>query len=168
MSTFVVGWYLIYTRPRSEKKVAERLSEAKIDFYLPTIMTPRTWHDRKKIIETPLFPSYVFIYLRQLQDYYAGLAADGVLYYVRFGKQIARVDELIINNLKLLVNDGKGLEVSSEYFRPSETLLITEGSLSGLFCEVVRHKDKEMLLVRVKLLNRCILIDMPVNYVVKA
>lgn len=168
MSNFVVGWYLIYTRPRSEKKVAQRLSDAKIDFYLPTMKISRTWHDRKKTIESPLFPSYVFIYLRQLQDYYAGLAADGALYYVRFGKQIARVNELIISNLKLVVNEGKALEVSSDYFSPSQTLMITEGSLSGLSCEVVRHKDKEMLLVRVNLLNRCILIDMPVNYVVKA
>ena len=168
MSNFVVGWYLIYTRPRSEKKVAERLSEEKVECYLPTMKTPRSWNDRKRIIETPLFPSYVFIYLRQLQDYYTGLGVEGVLYYVRFGKQIARVDDTIINSLKLLVDDGEGLEVSSEYFRPSETLLIKDGPLSGLSCEVVKHKDKEKILVRVNLLNRCILVDMPLNYLVKA
>ncbi|GAA0557096.1 transcription termination/antitermination protein NusG [Chitinophaga japonensis] len=164
MSNFVSGWYLLYTKPRREKKVADRLSEESIMFYLPTVNILRNWNDRKKMVEAPLFPSYVFIYLQQLQDYYKGLDVEGVLQYVKFGKQIAKVSEDTVSNLKILISRGKYLEVSSDYFEPSKKLLIKEGPLSGLTCEVVQHKNREKILVRVNLLNRVILMDMPISH----
>ena len=63
MNNFLKGWYLIYTRPRHEKKVFLQLTEMKVRSLLPTTKKLRTWHDRKKYIDEPLFPSYIFVYL---------------------------------------------------------------------------------------------------------
>jgi len=41
-------WYAIYTRPRAEKQVAERLHEKGIHVYLPLQKKLRQWSDRKK------------------------------------------------------------------------------------------------------------------------
>lgn len=60
-----MNWYVIYTKPKWEKKVAGRLNEIGINCYCPLKTQVRQWSDRKKKIEIPVFNSYVFV---QLED----------------------------------------------------------------------------------------------------
>lgn len=61
-------WYALHTSYRSEKKVAERISEmAGMEAYLPLYSEERVWSDRRKTSDFPLFPQTVFVrcsYLR--------------------------------------------------------------------------------------------------------
>ncbi|MFB6456939.1 UpxY family transcription antiterminator [Chitinophaga sp. Hz27] len=159
MSTFSSGWYLIYTRPRLEKKVVEQLATRGVSCYLPMVRASRQWSDRKKILTTPLFPSYVFVYLRNTSEYFAGQQTDGVVNYVRFGKSVAMVREKVINNIRLVIDECDEIDVSSEYFRQGQQLIIQEGPLAGLSCEMVQYKGKDKALVRVDLLQRSLLVD---------
>lgn len=59
------NWYVVYTKPKWEKKVAEKLAEVGIECYCPLITQIKQWTDRKKAVEVPLFNSYVFV---QLED----------------------------------------------------------------------------------------------------
>ena len=54
-------WNVLYTTPRAEKKVYNRLVEMDIETYLPLYKTIRQWSDRKKKVEVPLFNSYIFV-----------------------------------------------------------------------------------------------------------
>jgi len=54
-------WYVVYTKPRCEKKVYSRLSEKGIEAYCPQNRLRRKWSDRIKWVEEPLFKSYVFV-----------------------------------------------------------------------------------------------------------
>ena len=54
-------WYALYTESRKEKKVATRLAQLGIEVYCPLILQVRQWSDRKKKVEVPLLPSYVFV-----------------------------------------------------------------------------------------------------------
>ena len=161
MNKFHAGWYLIYTKPRHEKKVHTHLTEIKINSFLPTKKTLRSWHDRKKYVDQPLFPSYVFIYLNDIQNYYDGMDTDGALYYVRMGKELARVSETVVDNIKLAASQGTDIEVSDDHFQPGRHLVIKQGALTGLFCEVIQWHSKHRLLVRVDLLKRNILLTLP-------
>ena len=161
MNSFRAGWYVIYTKPRHEKKVYTRLTENQITSFLPTKKSLRVWHDRKKIVDEPLFPSYVFIYLNNLQCYYEGMDAEGALYYVRTGKEIAMVNESIVNNIRLVSHQGNEVEICDNRFEPGRRLVISQGPLTGLSCEVVESSGKSKLLVRVEILQRNILIKLP-------
>jgi transcriptional antiterminator RfaH len=163
MNTFPSGWYLIYTKPRHEKKVYTQLTERNINSFLPLAKKLRTWHDRKKYVDEPLFPSYVFVYLNDLQNYYEGIDAEGSLHYVKIGKEIARVNEAVVENIKLVTGQAEDFEVSDERFQSGQKLVIREGALTGLSCEV-QLKYKKMLLVRVDLLQRSILLKMPAEH----
>jgi transcriptional antiterminator RfaH len=55
------NWYVLYTKPRHEKKVAERLTAAGHKVYCPLQKVVRKWSDRTKVVEEPLFKGYVFI-----------------------------------------------------------------------------------------------------------
>lgn len=137
--------------------------EREVNCFLPMTKKLRTWHDRKKYIDEPLFPSYIFVYLEDLQNYYEGIDADGSLHYVRIGKEIARVNEAVVKNIQLVTEQGESLEVSDGRFQYGQRLVITEGALTGLSCEVVQLNCKKMLLVRVDLLQRSILLKVPVE-----
>ena len=58
-----MSWYVLYTKPRSEKKVEEELLSIGIHAYCPTRSEIRIWSDRKKRVEIPLLPSMVLVNL---------------------------------------------------------------------------------------------------------
>ena len=55
-------WFAIYTRSRNEKKVVAGLLEQGHEAWVPLMKTMRQWSDRKKVVEVPLFNSYIFIF----------------------------------------------------------------------------------------------------------
>ena len=55
------NWNVLYTTPRSEIKVADRLSKMGFNVYCPTRLETRQWSDRKKKLKVPLLPSMVLI-----------------------------------------------------------------------------------------------------------
>ena len=167
MKNFHAGWYLIYTKPRHEKKLHIRLSENNLTTFLPTKKVLRTWHDRKKYIDEPLFPSYLFIYLRDMQNYYEGIDAEGSLYYVRTGKEIARVSESLVESIKLVTDAAKDVEVSDTRFQAGRQLVITQGPLTGLACEVVQQNNMQKILLRVELLQRNLLLSLTPQHVME-
>jgi hypothetical protein len=56
-------WFVVYTKPRTEIKVSQRLSVLGIENYVPTRIEVRQWSDRKKKITVPLLPSMVLVSL---------------------------------------------------------------------------------------------------------
>jgi len=58
-------WFVLYTKPRTELKVSQRLSVLGIENYTPTRMEVRQWSDRKKKILVPLLPSMVLVRLNE-------------------------------------------------------------------------------------------------------
>lgn len=57
------NWFVIYTKPRQELKVLERLTHLGIEAYTPTKIEVRKWSDRKKKVTVCLLPSMVLVYL---------------------------------------------------------------------------------------------------------
>jgi len=164
MNNNKTGWSVIYTKPRHEKKVCEQLTKVEVESFLPMIKTLRTWSDRKKYIDMPLFPSYLFVKLPDNQSYFRSLQLDGMLYYLRSGKAIASVGESVINNIKMLLGHPQQIEVSHDHFQPGVNLAIREGPFTGFECEVVNYKGKEKILVRIDLLKRSLLLNIPVEH----
>ena len=61
---FKKNWYVLYTSPRFEKRVLERLELNGTESYLPLHRCPRVWSDRVKLVEIPLFNSYIFVHCK--------------------------------------------------------------------------------------------------------
>ncbi|MDR1357384.1 MAG: UpxY family transcription antiterminator [Tannerellaceae bacterium] len=60
-------WFVLYTSPRAEKQVIERLKLNGTESWLPLHRSPRVWSDRIKMVDVPLFNSYVFVYCPENQ-----------------------------------------------------------------------------------------------------
>jgi transcriptional antiterminator RfaH len=64
-STISKNWFVIYTKPRQELKVLERLTHLGIEAYTPTKIEVRKWSDRKKKVTVCLLPSMVLVCLEE-------------------------------------------------------------------------------------------------------
>ncbi len=161
MRIFQIGWYIIYTRPRHEKKTANDLLMMGIETFVPVTIQRRKWQDRMKSVESVLFPSYVFVKLENASQFFNSSKAFGFVSYVKTGKLIAKVGDHIISNIKRAVNESGEIHVSEKTFFPGAKVIIREGAFNGLECEIVNFEGKEKVLLRVDLLNRCLLINLP-------
>lgn len=56
-----MSWFVLYTAARAEKKVRDRVAEIGYEVFLPIHKVKRKWSDRIKVVEQPLFSSYVFV-----------------------------------------------------------------------------------------------------------
>src|SRR5688572_20466592 len=99
MNTVSLDWHLIYVRPQQENKIAEHLNGKNIMCFLPRISEVRKWHDRKKIIQMPLFPGYIFVNLNSKHEYFLCQAIEGVCSFVKIGKQPATVRQTVIDQI---------------------------------------------------------------------
>jgi transcriptional antiterminator RfaH len=161
MNTFRTGWYLLYTKPNREIKVAGCLAFKKIQHYLPVIRKIKGAPGKEKTVQMPLFPSYIFIRLMKQEDYYEGCDTEGVCGYVKSGNQLVSVCEHIIDQLRISADKAESVYVSAEYFQPGPVVEVRKGSLSGLSGELVQFYGKQKILVRLNMLNRVILVDLP-------
>ena len=59
------NWFVLYTKPRQELKVLERLTILGIEAYTPTKIEVRKWSDRKKKVVVCLLPSMVLVCLEE-------------------------------------------------------------------------------------------------------
>jgi transcriptional antiterminator RfaH len=160
MSFFEIGWYIIYTKPRQEKNLTQDLIRMGIEIYLPIRDEKRRWKDRIKVIERPLFPSYVFVKLKSYIQFYNSSRARGFVKYIKISKGLAKVRDSVIENIELALNEVDNFEISSELFPLGKKVIISKGTFSGMDCEIVNHRGRNKVLVRIELLNRCIIVNL--------
>jgi transcription antitermination factor NusG len=160
-----MGWYVIYTRPKYEKKVKEELIAQKYISYLPLISKISTWSDRRKMIEVPLFPSYVFVSLDDIKIYYKLLQIKGVVNFIKFENKFAIVKDSEIETIKLLINKSSRIEVNTE-IKTGEKKIITFGPFCGYECEVSSYNGKNKVYVKIESLRQTITAEIDIVYLI--
>jgi transcription antitermination factor NusG len=78
-----LNWYVLYTSPRAEKQVHDRIAALEMEVWLPLHHAPRVWSDRVKIVEVPLFNSYIFIKCKEyeLRDLLKVYGVSRIVFY---------------------------------------------------------------------------------------
>ena len=94
-----MNWYVLFTKPRSEKKVEKQLLSLGINAFCPTRPEIRFWSDRKKRIEVPVLPSMVLVNIDDNEINKVFKCSSVVRYMFWLGKR-ARVRQSEINILK--------------------------------------------------------------------
>ena len=122
-------WIAVYTKPRHEKIVKKELLNKGFGVYLPTLKKKRKWSDRKKWVEFPLFKSYIFV-LTEIKDALFILQTIGVVRIVKFGEEIAVINNKNIKAIKLMIENGYS-PTAIDYFEKGESVEVKEGPLKG-------------------------------------
>ena len=137
-------WFVVYTRPQQELKVAEQLSAMGITNYCPTITLLKQYSDRKKKVNKPLLFSYVMVELEENQRNKV-FSCSGIVRYLFYLGRPAVVPtfeiHLMQNHLNGVYND---IEVTTLSVGDSHT--ITQGPFSGVSGKVVETNNTKVKL----------------------
>jgi transcription antitermination factor NusG len=134
-------WLAIYTRPRWEKKVNQLLAEKGLESYCPLNKVRRKWSDRIKLVEEPLFKSYVFVKVSD-EDRTAVRMTPGAINFVYWEGKPAIIREKEIVAIKRFLDEYENVEVHRNDLKVDQRVRITNGTLMDHEGKVldVRHK----------------------------
>jgi len=155
-------WYAVYTKPRSEKKLTDRLNERGIEAYLPLRKTLKQWSDRKKMVEEPLITSYVFVNIT-VENYFEVLNTPGAVRYIWFCGKPAVIPPDQIHTLKLITSGNIGIDCVPSTLQKGSLVKVISGSLKGLTGELLNHAGKNKVLIRLDHLEKALLLTISPN-----
>ena len=143
-----VPWYALYSKPRHEKKLADRLNEKGIEAYVPVRKVLKQWSDRKKMVEEPMIRSYCFVRANP-QWYFEALNTHGAVRYVWFSGKPAPIPDRQINTLKILAGSKMEVKEVDCDLKPGEYVKITGGPLIGAIGEITSVTGKNKVIIRI-------------------
>lgn len=161
------NWYAVFTKPRAEKKVVERLEENSIEVFLPLVKTLRQWSDRKKYVQLPLIPSYVFVHMIE-KDLNKVLPYPGTVAVLKHLGKPAKVKQSEIDNLKILSDNADVSDILSvDRVGKGDAVMVSKGSFTGLIGVCIKDGNKHRVVVQIDSLGSCFSVDIPLNHLEK-
>jgi len=151
------SWFAAYTLPRHEWKVAAQLAERQIPSFLPIYRSVRRWKDRRKVLELPLFPSYLFVQFNP-GNRLDLLRLPGVMGLVCFQGKPAPVASTEIENLRQCLT-GQTSAHPHPYLRVGRKVRIRSGPLAGIEGILVRKREVARVVLSISLLQRSVSLD---------
>jgi len=158
MAPQITSWHVLYTCPHMEKKISKDLEYFSIPNYLPLTKVQRQWSDRKKIVELPLFPNYVFVQL-PVKSLYTALQIPGVVKYVSFDGKPAVVAASVIANMQQMVASGKEVMAEDRMFARGERVQVLNGPLEGITGVVKEVRGKQRLFLQLETLQQALSVE---------
>jgi transcription antitermination factor NusG len=136
-------WLAIYTRPRWEKKVNNLLQEKGVESYCPLNKVRRKWSDRVKVVEEPLFKSYVFVRVND-EDRSRVRMTPGAINFVYWNGKPAVIREKEIVAIRRFLDEYEHVEAHKIDLQVDQRVRITNGTLMDHEGKVLDVKHKQV------------------------
>ena len=146
-------WYALYTKPRFEKRIKERLESNGYESYLPLHRTPRVWSDRIKMVDIPLFNSYIFVKCREF-EILSLLRINGIVRVVFYNGKPAVIRQVEIDAIQAFLKEAEGRVLCA-----GDDVEILAGSMKSKSGKIVMIK-KKYLVLRVEQLTATVCVKM--------
>lgn len=153
-----LDWYVVHTTPQREKTVANQISNLGMEFFLPTYKTVRQWSDRKKKVELPLFPNYVFVHTSERERHLL-FSISNLVKFVSIERKPVKVRESEIATVKRVLEADDVDLGEANYFETGSKVRIAQGQLAGLEGRVLKQNGKSRLLIRIDELRKAFSIN---------
>lgn len=141
-----MNWYVVYTKPKWEKKLALQLQSRGINCYCPIVVQSRQWSDRIKKVEVPLFNSYVFVQLAEEDRQLVFDVPGAVRYLFWLGKPaIVRNEE--IETIQNWLQVAKENKVSLTQHQIGDSIEVPNGPFAAQNAVVQDIKKTHYVLV---------------------
>ncbi len=154
------AWYLVFTKPRQERKALENLERQRYEAWLPLMCVRRRRTGRLAERVEPMFPRYLFIRLDDEHDDWGPVRSTlGVANMVRFSGRAARVPDDLVEAIRARC-DGQGVwRVPERELRAGDPVRIEEGPFAGYEAIFKASTSRERVVVLLTIAGR----ETPVN-----
>lgn len=154
-------WHVIYTKSRQEKILSEQLTEKGFEVYLPLVKRVSNWSDRKKMIEVPLFNSYVFV--KGIIDQSELWNCRSFVKFLMFNNKLAVVKQTEIDILKSIIKHGYDLSEASEIadLTLGNKVMVIAGPLKGLIGNIVSNSNIDWFVLNFETIGNSLQVKIP-------
>lgn len=160
------AWYAVNTRCRHEKVVHRNLRERGLESFLPLQDALSQWKDRRKWVQKPLFPGYLFVRTRR-SDLGQVTMTRGVAHVLGNGTAPVPVPDDQVQAVRQMVEAPYPL-VQWPWLQTGKRVRVTVGPLAGLETYIVErrgNRQKCHLVVTIDLLGRSVAAEIDPRYV---
>ncbi len=150
-------WYVVYVKSRHEFVVHDELLRKGIEALLPSFRKSSQWKDRRKMIEYPVFPGYVFVKVPAYPGAFLYvLKTRGVVTFVSLEASTPTpVDPEEIASLRLLIASGKNIEIYP-HLKEGTRVRVKNGPLQNAEGVLSKKENDYLFSVNVELLGRSV------------
>lgn len=150
------SWFAVQTRPRYERKVNTELQEKGVQAFLPLHSEIHQWSDRKRTVEMPLFPGYIFVRVApSAEDRVRVLRTNGVINFVGARNMGAVIPDSEIDSVKSVVKSGLAFK-PHPHLEIGQRVYVRGGCLDGVQGVLTAVNGDRGLVVSVNLIQRSI------------
>jgi transcription antitermination factor NusG len=150
-------WHVVYTKNQHEKRVYKDIIKCDIYSYLPLIKETREWSDRKKEIECPLFPNYLFV-KTCAKDYIKILENPSVIGFVKTENRPATIPDNQIQTIKTIVSERMEFHTNKTTFKIGNVVEVVTGPLKGIKGEIVTIDNQRFIQINLRKINKNIVV----------
>ncbi|MFC1657369.1 UpxY family transcription antiterminator [Candidatus Moduliflexota bacterium] len=150
-------WYALYVKSRSEFATDRELRSKGIETFLPAVARPRQWKDRRKFVEFPLFPGYIFFRAAAGRENFLSVlkTRGAVTILSRIPGFPTPVPDAEMESLKVVIENGRGIDIYS-HLREGTPVIVRRGPLAGAEGTLQRKVDQYLFVVNIELLGRSV------------
>lgn len=157
------NWYAVYVNSRHEKKVSGLFDLQNIENYLPLHKTMKQWSDRKKMVEEPLFRSYIFAHINE-DEKTKVRETKGVLNFVYWLGQPAVIRDQEIEIIKHFLGNYENIEVQEFTPEINSSVKIQSGPMMNQIGKIIKIGKNKVKII-IESLGCSLVADVPINKV---
>ncbi|SPF32043.1 NusG antitermination factor [Syntrophobacter sp. SbD1] len=154
-------WYAIYVQVNHEKEVVKRLEGKEVECFLPVMESWSKRRDRRKKIQLPMFPGYIFVHI--LLNSHANLTivkTPGALNLLHNSQGPLTIPSFQIENLQTVVNSVQPLQIHP-YLKEGDWVHVVRGPLAGCIGILNRADPKRgRLIVSVDIIKKSVSVEL--------
>lgn len=143
-------WHVLHTRSRQEKALVEILEATGVECFLPLVRKVRHYGHRRRRVDVPLFPSYVFLW-GPLEATYAAISTKRAVGAVRVADQLRLDREL--HQIRLAL-DGEADLDPYPFLEKGRPVRVTGGPFRGIEGLVEDRRSPHRLVLQIHTLGR--------------
>jgi transcription antitermination factor NusG len=150
-------WYALHVRSRHEFVARDDLRRRGLETYLPVVSRLRRWKDRKKAVDFPLFPGYIFVQLADgAGSFLPALRTRGAVRLISLvpGEPTA-VDPVEFHSLRTMVESGLEVDIYP-HLTEGTPVRVARGPLTGAQGVLRSREGDHLFMVNVELLGRSV------------
>jgi transcription termination/antitermination protein NusG len=152
-------WYAVWSRSRHEKMVASALTNVGVTTFLPLVTEMHRWNDRRKSVDVPLFPGYVFVQIPNSPDTHLRvLKTSGVVQFVGNRKGAVPILDKEINDVRVVLAQRVSCS-PYPFLQLGQRVRIRGGALDGIEGVLIERDSDSKLVISIELIQRSLAVS---------
>lgn len=151
------NWYVIYVRSRHEFFVSEELQQNGVETFLPSVTRIHQWRDRKKLVQVPMFPGYLFVsIIPKPHEFLRVIKTRGTVTFISLvpGHPTPVAPEEI-TSLKILLSSEEKVDIYP-HMQEGTPVRVIKGVFKGATGILKQKQNQHTFLVSMELLGRSV------------